>query len=154
MNVTNLEMLALEKLNTKANRDNIRPGVYPIDFTVRVSGLLTVGEDSLRTPTCEIPVLKVIAVALSMVDSDVREKILGKIEKAVEKAFEDGDKFENELSKAVKSRAEEIRRRFQARLPKKPVKGAVKLAVQVEPVAVRRSMAKAEKSAPVMTLAA
>jgi hypothetical protein len=64
-----LTMTVLSKVipsrKASAHRDGVTAGEYPVDFTVRVSGLVNVKEDTEKVPTVSIPVKEVLGLFIS-----------------------------------------------------------------------------------------
>ena len=46
-------------------RDGLAAGEYPVDFTVSVSGMVTVKEDTMKVPTVSIPIKETIGLFIA-----------------------------------------------------------------------------------------
>lgn len=57
-----IETVALASLKSGDARDDVQPGSYPVDFKVRITGTVKVGEDSEKAPTARIPHLATMAL--------------------------------------------------------------------------------------------
>lgn len=129
-----LEMLALTKLGMEVNRKKVKPGTYPINFNVNVSGMVTVGEDYDRAATVKISTYGLVVLALQKAGIKDEEKILAIIERAADKAVQLGEKFEDGLSKKAQKRIAAIKERFAETLPKTPCDGPVSVDLTVNKI--------------------
>jgi len=59
-----VKVLAMDK-TIKESRDSIEPGVYPVDFTLRVTGAIKVGDDGESAPSAKLDDKAIIAVLLA-----------------------------------------------------------------------------------------
>lgn len=94
-----------------------KPGDYPFNMFVRLEGTLRVGENYFTTPTAQLPILPIIAIALSKVDAPTRERIMRHIENAAETANENDLKIGETLSANISTMVERVRERFRQTLP-------------------------------------
>ncbi len=126
-NLTSLQQFALNKFKpAKTARNELAPGTYEVDFTVRIKGTVTVGEDTTRASTVSLLSLKTVALILHYAGV-TRSAAL----KAITRAFQDinGDLLPTasvELSEDVKKIHDKIKKDLASDLPRTPVKGQVK----------------------------
>jgi hypothetical protein len=57
-----IEIVALGSIKSGAAREEVQPGEHAVDFTVRVTGKVKVGEDTEKAPTVRLPHLAVMAL--------------------------------------------------------------------------------------------
>lgn len=93
-----IEALAVDKVSSKFDRDSVEPGEYSVDVTVRVSGVIKVGEDYEQRIVAKADPWLLLHVAMShlngvTMDSIVREAL-------------HGDR--GELAKEVKEKADQL----------------------------------------------
>lgn len=123
-----LELLALsksvEEKAQKCARSEVKPGKYEVDFTARIKGIVTVGEDTERSQTAIS--LETVATALYF-SGALRERAIDAIMGAVEGKIE----VDSKRKAYVDTLVDDLRERF-AQLPKKKCAGPVKAAVLVE----------------------
>ena len=63
-------LLALSKFDAGAGiRDKVMPGEYEIDSLIRIAGVMKVGNDHEAKQPNKLPLLKMVAVLLSMVNN-------------------------------------------------------------------------------------
>lgn len=132
--MNNLNALLLSKLKVAHQREAVLAGEHEVDVTVRIKGMVNVGEPYLTTPTSQLSPLTVIAIALSKVDANTRNRILTHIEAAAEEAYGDdaGGSMRDTVSKSIVDMIERVRVRFAQRLPKVMYNGKVTLHVDVK----------------------
>lgn len=69
MSLNHTEIQAIRRLikdkEFSTSREHLSPGIYPIDFTVRITGHMRVGEDTKKTPTIRIPQKRLMALLLA-----------------------------------------------------------------------------------------
>lgn len=125
---------AIAKKTADEARENLAPGTYQIDQTVRVTGTLTVAEDTEKTPTVSIPFKDVLVLFVQRAGI-TREASLELLRTCVTEALKKSDggaagcldeHLEGVFSAAVAD--------MLATLPKTPVKGAVKSKLVVSEV--------------------
>lgn len=121
----NIHALILAKVAPKHDRDSVPVGEHDFNLFVRLEGKLRVGENYFQTPTAQLPILPLLAIALSKVEPMTQELILRHIERAAETASENDIKIWDTLSPTVARRVEAIRERFQSTLPQKEFSGKV-----------------------------
>lgn len=145
-----LEMLALDKaqrtVDTKWARDQVVAGKYPVEFEVRVSGMLTVGEDTAKRSTSQLISEGFLILALRM-SGCTRERAVEVIEQVASEFLQGwtGSEADKESAKAAR---EEMISKYDAdgslrktledlkgRLPKTPVRGSVSFKGEVVEIA-------------------
>ena len=134
--INNTELLALSKsvkdAVTKATSEATSPGVYPVDFTVRISGTVQKGEDTFKVPTSRTPTLAAMALLIQRLGVQ-RERAVELLMSCVKDAIELGDDAEDQLMENTGVREMEARLRAEfAKLPPTKVNGAVKALLKVE----------------------
>lgn len=117
-------------LDAKA-REEVGPGVHTnlvMDLTVRV-GEMRIGADTDKTPTCSIPMLAAMALLVKRMGFQ-REKALEVLKEVMEEAINlDKDAKKALLSETGVADAEKtLKKEVISKLPRTPVKGAVKVA--------------------------
>ena len=115
--MTNLQALIMSKLAPKHVREAEKPGEYEINMFVNVTGIFKIGDPYFTTPTAQLPILPIIAIALSKVDAPTRERIMRHIENAAETANENELKIGETLSASISALVERVRARFRETLP-------------------------------------
>jgi hypothetical protein len=84
-NLTDLEKMVLGKLVSETLNDDLRDSVakthkqgetYPIDFTIEVSGLLSLGKDNLCPCQFRLPIKKILAKLASKLNTATVEATL------------------------------------------------------------------------------
>jgi hypothetical protein len=126
--LTEIQKLALEKLSLEANRRSIAPGVYQIPaFNVQVSGTLDVLPDQTYTPTTDIPLIPIVALALKKMGVQ-RDHFLGVLREAATEVLLADKEMRAALIQQVglADFEEEFRQRVLATLPRKTRAGQVK----------------------------
>lgn len=129
--------VALANYMKKLDAD-VPVGVHPIDetITLHVSGSVTRQKDTMRTPTTEIPLLATMAFFLERAGA-TRDASKAMLIEAMTEALN----ADTESVPSVQSRVKDIEsamkhvRDITSKLPKKKVKGATLVNVQVEVVA-------------------
>jgi len=116
-------------LDAKA-RDEVGPGVHTglvMDLTVRV-GEMRIGNDTDKAPTCSIPMLPTLALLLKRMGFQ-RDKALEMLSEVMEEAISlDKDATKALLAETgVKEAQDLLKKNVIAKLPRTPVKGAVKV---------------------------
>lgn len=119
----NIHALILTKVAPKHSRDDVPVGEHEFNIFVRLEGKLRVGEDYWTTPTAQLPILPIIAIALSKVDAQTRERIMRHIENAAETANDNELKIGETLSASISALVERVRERFRQNLPQVQHKG-------------------------------
>lgn len=116
------------------SREALSPGTYPVDFAIRLQGIVTVGKDYERTPTVAVPLVRTLAVALKKAGFQ-RANIVRFVAEAMTEAIEAEMRGEEKMAEMEKVEAamELVRETF-SRLPKVAVKGPVKADVRLEPL--------------------
>ena len=122
----------------KAARDELSVGTHSVDMMVHVTGTLTVGADTEKTPTVSIPVKEVLALFIAR-SGCTREASLALLKSCLSDALADSTKAVGAIDNAVDIDAEfkAAVAGLTASLPKTPVKGAVKAKLTVTEVAER-----------------
>ena len=125
----------IETKVAKAAREGLEVGTHQVDVTVRVTGSLTVAEDTEKTPTVSIPVKEVLALFVAR-SGCTREASLKLLRECLTDALAEGTKGEGAIDGAVDIDAEfkAMVSTLTASLPKTPVKGAVKAKLTVTEV--------------------
>ena len=166
--LSEIQKLAISKIKT--DREAVQPGTYPVDFTVRVNGTVTVGEDYERSATGNIPWLEASALwaevsreAFNSLIQQVKAGgtvTVGDLEAmrdsrvlattvltdCIRKAMLDGESAVGKIAERVEGMTDavnEIKRKVVALLPQQEAKGVVKVNVAVEPVATPAQIAAA-----------
>ena len=126
---TDLTMTVLSKVvparKASEARDGISAGQYPVDFTVKVSGMVVVEEDGNKTPTCSIPVKEVLAMFIAR-SGALREKNIELLAACISDALEaKGGKAQGALKKEFDAVFGEIVDNFLSTLPRTKVRGDV-----------------------------
>ena len=135
--LTNIEVTALNNLVAakvaKTARDEVNPGEHTVDFTVRVTGTVKVLADTEKTSTVSIPVKEVLALFVQR-SGCTREASLALLRECLTDALNNSTKGEGAIEGGVDLDAEfkAAVADLTASLPKTPVKGAVKTALNVE----------------------
>jgi hypothetical protein len=124
---------AISAKEASAAREQITPGSYDVDLTVRVKGVIEVSEDTDRPPTTSIPVKEVLALFLAR-SGCTREHSIALLRECLTEALKDGV-----TGKGAIEASADIDREFKAAvaeitssLPRNPVKGAVKAHVTTD----------------------
>lgn len=166
--LSEIQKLAISKIKT--DREAVQPGTYPVDFTVRVNGTVTVGEDYERAATGNIPWLEASAL-WAEVSREAFNSLIGKVQAGgtvtvddleamrdsrvlatniltdcIRKAMLDGESAVGKIAAKVEGMTDavnEIKRKVVAMLPPQEAKGVVKASVTVEPVATPAQIAAA-----------
>lgn len=123
--MTDVQALILTKVAPEYDRSNVPVGKHAINLFVQIDGEMNVGEKYFQTPTAQLPILPLLAIALSKVEPMTQELILRHIERAAETASENDIKIWDTLSPTVARRVEAIRARFRSTLPQKEFEGKV-----------------------------
>lgn len=126
---------AFAKKATDTARDTLTSGVYPIDFLVRVHGSLTVAEDTEKTPTVSIPVKEVLALFVAR-SGATRAASLALLERCLTDALNISTKGSGAIEEleVVDAAFEQATTALLSRLPKTPVRGAVKAALEISKI--------------------
>jgi len=152
-NMSAVEMLATSKAvaekNVKAARSAMDPGTYPVDVTVRLSGAVTVGEDTDKASTSSLVSEAFLILALKMsgctrersiqIIEGLASEFVGSADRDAAKAARDAAVAEFDADGAMRA----LFTGLKARMPRTPVSGAVKFVGEVEVIAA----ASAEKAA-------
>jgi hypothetical protein len=128
---------AVKDAAAKIARSEVQAGEYPVDFTLKISGTVKVGEDSDKKSTCSIPYKAVMALMVQRMGFQ-REKAIAIVEECVGEAIKQslakGDAATSEGS--LDAELEEIYTRLVDKacesLPRTPVSGQVKATLQLE----------------------
>lgn len=157
--MNDIQKLALSKV--KFDRDSVSPGTHSVDFTVRVNGTVTVGEDYERAATGNIPWLEASAL-WAEVSREAFNNLIGKVKAGqqvtvedleamrdsrvlatdiltdcIRKAMLDGESAVGKIVERVEGMEEavaNIKRQVVALLPMQEAKGIVKSNVVMEVV--------------------
>ncbi len=128
-----IEAAALAKVQPVFDRARIRPGVYPVDFTVHVAGVVHVGENYEMPATVDLPLYGVLVT--SLLESGVKQaEVLRVIERNAHRALERKQKYNEQLSGQARDLVEGIRRRFSENLPRRECAGAMRAEVKIKKV--------------------
>lgn len=112
-------------------RDGLCVGQHDVDVIVRVTGTLSVGVDTTRIPTCSVPLLATLALALTRAGI-MRDRILALVVDAARDALLGGEAVEATMRDlGIDAAIATVREAFAAGLPPVPVRGAVKAHLQV-----------------------
>lgn len=115
------EIAALNAL--KLPKSDLQTGTHGVNFTLSISGTVTVGEGEEYAPTASIPLYQVIVLSLMAAGVTDEKQILRLSAKAAEQALEgDAGKV---LAAQVEDHVDALREKFAARLPKKHRAGKV-----------------------------
>jgi hypothetical protein len=126
---------AIADKDLKAARAAIKPGEYPVSFTVNVSGILSVAEDTSKVPTVSVPWTAVVAALLHRMGA-TREHSVQILSEILPSVVGDNG-FASVITEAeVKEIGLIALDAIKGSLPKTPVKGAVKADLVVTPVVV------------------
>ena len=130
--MNNPSIIALSKVvGTKefaAARIGLGIGRHDVDFTVRVRGSMVVGTDTEKTPTVSIPMKETLALFIRYCGI-TREAAMAILERAMTDALEQGPQGTGAVAEAlpiIEETMAAIVEPLLARLPKTPVKGAVR----------------------------
>jgi hypothetical protein len=137
MTMTNEQIAALDALlkglGTQEAKGALVPGSHEVDFTIRVSGSLTKGEDTVKKPTSSIPWLTTLALFVhrSGIQRDLAMAIL---RDTMTEALNLDKDAERELLRVsgVADAKELFEAEVTSKLPRTPVQGAVKGKVAYE----------------------
>ena len=130
MELTSIQTLAIAKMpkNTldKA-RKNVKPGNYPIDFTVKVTGNVSVANDTSKLPTVAIPYKAVIGLLLQRAGCtrEASKQLLLDVMQQALNAGKNADEVFKEQVQTVEESIEKLSKEIIEKLPKIPVNGAV-----------------------------
>lgn len=139
MTLTNEQIAALDSLlkglGTTEAKGLITPGEHAVDFTIRVTGSLAKGEDTMKKPTSSIPWLTTLALfvhrsgmqrdaAMALLRDAMIEAL--NLDKDAEKALL--------LVSGVSDAKELFEEEVTSKLPRTPVQGAVRGKVGYEVV--------------------
>lgn len=143
---TPAETTALTKAAADAAREGLTVGTHEVDVTVRVTGTVSVAEDTEKTPTVSIPVKEVLALFVAR-SGCTREASLALLRECLTDALSKGVSGTGAVEAAA-----DIDEVFRAEvaaltsaLPKTPVRGAVKAKLAVARVDVASVTALAAK---------
>lgn len=116
---------AVSSKNAKTAREGLTPGAHAVDVTVRVQGMLTVGADTSKTPTCSIPLKETLALFVKK-SGMMREHAMRIMEESMTEAIAASGKGAGAVE-GVEDIANAMKRvtAFTESLPKTPVKGRV-----------------------------
>ena len=130
--MNNATIIALAKVvgakESAAARNGLGIGRHEVDFTVRVRGSMVVGADTNKIPTVSIPMKETLALFIRYCGI-TREAAMAILERAMNDALEQGPQGAGAIAEALPMIAEieaSIVNPLLARLPKTPVKGAVR----------------------------
>lgn len=153
---------AIPKKHTDACREELTEGTYSVDFTVRVTGSLDVGQDYERTPTVSLSPIMLAALAIrgrGATDAAFKAKLGDLMRAAVEchnnttmsvptcltkEASEAKDEIDA-LVKYVKGALGGVKKEL-AKLPKAKCNGPVKASLVVAVVEEKRNTGKLRKA--------
>lgn len=133
---------AIKDKECKEARDAIPVGVHVVDFCAHIKGALKVGDDEEYTPTAQLPVLGILALAAQYCGI-TRESLLKAVLRIANEVHEEnqkpgeraivkiGDKIKK-LAPEIGQFFDEIKEKFQESLPPTPRKGKVTTALNVE----------------------
>lgn len=131
-----LELLALQKLANdkavKAARDEVGVGTHEVDFVVRVSGSLSVSEDTDRASTARLLNEATLALLIKRMgfQRDEAMKILREV--ALEAMdIQNGNKRKLLEETGVKEALATLKKEVVAAMPRTPVRGAVRTNLRV-----------------------
>jgi hypothetical protein len=139
-----IDILAVSKAfddkELKAQRDSkdVTVGVHNVDVMVRVHGTLKVFDDTEATPTCSVPLLATLAIALQKAGFQ-RENILQLVVESAREALRQGEKVSDQMSEdmgRLESGIKQIQKEFAEKLPKVPRRGMIKAQLLVEELAL------------------
>lgn len=134
--MNNATIIALAKVvgtkETAAARNGLSIGRHEVDFMVRVRGTMNVGEDTEKTPTVSIPMKETLALFIRYCGI-TREAAMAILERAMTDALEQGPQGTGAVAEAlpiIEETMAAIVNPMLARLPKTPVKGAVRTSLE------------------------
>lgn len=132
-------LLALSKATTSLAEARPAPGTYIVDevVSVHIKGVLSISEDTEKTPTVSIPLKEVLALFIAR-SGATRESSISLLRECLADALKGGTKGEGAVAAAAEIDAafkEEVAA-LTASLPKTPVKGAVRWKGEAEVVEV------------------
>lgn len=133
-----IEEFALTKVKvSKGVRNEISPGKHEVDFLVRVSGTLTVGEDYETKPTVSLPVKEILALFAARAGF-TRERTIELLREVTTEALESGKAGASgevkEAISGVSEYLEMIQKELIEKLPKAKRAGRVTAKVTAEMV--------------------
>lgn len=137
-----IQKLALANVNVTADRSQIQPGTYAVPpFTVEIRGEVKVSPNETYTPTADIPLIPVVALALKKMGVQ-REHFMKVLRESVtEVVLADSNLRQQLVSQSGLAEFEtEFRQKVLAELPSKTRNGKVRAdltVVQVMPAIVR-----------------
>lgn len=130
-----IKLIALDKALKKKDADEarreVKPGTYPVDFTVHVSGSIKVGEDSDKVPTVSIPFKDVLALFVQRAGI-TRETSLKLLRECVATALKDDNTAAGCLDEHIEAVYAEEVATVLASLPRTKVAGQVRATLTVE----------------------
>lgn len=131
MTLTNEQIAALDSLlkglGTTDAKGAIAPGEHGVDFTIRVSGSLTKGEDTTKKPTSSIPWLTTLALFVHRSGMQ-RDAAMALLRDAMIEALNLDKDAEKALLRVsgVADAKELFEEEVTSKLPRTPVQGAVR----------------------------
>jgi hypothetical protein len=110
----------------KEHRDFLKPGTYNVDFTVHVSGKVSIGKDAEKTPTVSIPLKETLALFIQY-SGVTRDAAIDVLRRAMTDALKNDTKGRGAIAELdiVNPVFEEVVENFLKELPKVPQKGPV-----------------------------
>jgi|694.fasta_scaffold04876_28 hypothetical protein len=123
--------LAISKVKDDGVRDNVAPGEYNIDATIRIRGNLVVGEDYERATSTVLPHTEVLAYALHLAGIQ-QDRAISIIRDSVKACLTNGESAVGKIRDNIPTIEAEINRIKQEivnQLPKQQCKGNVKFAL-------------------------
>ena len=134
--------LAAEFDNLKKSNDKVRAGTYDLTsvVTIEINGSVTQASDVLATPTCEIPLLAVLARVIEKTGwaGDLVAKYITEAATEAITAGEPGGKY----IEYTKASLEKVREAITSKLPKKPKAGSMTRSLDMKIVSVKPKLAK------------
>jgi hypothetical protein len=137
-----IEALALSK-GLKADRDAVEAGEFGVDFTVRVTGTMSVAKDTSRDSTVSLPVKQVLALMIQR-SGATREATIELLRKCMIEAMnasETGTEGEGALDGTIDAEWAKVTEELVKSLPRTRVRGAVKAKISVEVVSDEAALA-------------
>lgn len=112
----------------KTARDALAPGSYDVDFTVRITGQLVVGEDTDKTPTASIPIKESLALFIHY-SGITRARAVAVLQRAMAEALAKDTCCQGaiaEMLPIVDQTIESTLKPVLESLPRTPVRGSVR----------------------------
>ena len=131
ISLSDMQSLVLSKVGNKLEDADVAPGNVPFDFVVHIKGSLSRGEDTEKTPTSRALTLETMALFIHRMGIQ-REKALEiLVDVMMDNVIREESTKEALMEVTGVKAAKERLATEMAKLPKTPVKGQVRLSLDV-----------------------